>query len=129
MGTDDDAPLAAPKEAPPLVPSEDDTRVETTVETADALRNASERDATETEVRADGKQKQTKEVRADRDPTASQTFAGATPTSWIARLLTSRMSGDPTIRAVFFCALCAVEEKHFDFAERVLREHDFECGW
>ena len=127
--TDDDAPLAAPKEAPPLVPSEDDTRVETTVETADALRDASERDATETEVRADGKQKQTKEVRADRDPTASQTFAGATPTSWIARLLTSRMSGDPTIRAAFFCALCAVEEKHFDFAERVLREHDFECGW
>jgi hypothetical protein len=127
--TDDDAPLAAPKEAPPLVPSEDDTRVETTVETADALRDASERDATETEVRADGKQKQTKEVRADRDPTASQTFAGATPTSWIARLLTSRMSGDPTIRAAFFCALCAVEEKRFDFAERVLREHDFECGW
>ena len=125
--TDDDAPLAAPPAAPPLVPSEDDTRVETTVESADALRNASERDATETEVRADGKQ--TKEVRADRDPTASQTFAGATPTSWIARLLTSRMSGDPTIRAVFFCALCAVEEKHFDFAERVLREHDFECGW
>jgi hypothetical protein len=128
--TDDDAPLAAPKEAPPLVPSEDDTRVETTVETADALRDASERDATETfPVRADGKQKQTKEVRADRDPTASQTFAGATPTSWIARLLTSRMSGDPTIRAAFFCALCAVEEKRFDFAERVLREHDFECGW
>lgn len=124
--TDDDAPLAAPKEAPPLVPSEDDTRVETTVETADAL-PVSERDnATETKS-LDQKQKQ--ETRTDRDPTASQTFAGATPTSWIARLLTSRMSGDPTIRAVFFCALCAVEEKHFDFAERVLREHDFECGW
>ena len=119
-------PVAAPKEAPPLVPSEDDTRVETTVETADAL-PVSERDnATETKS-LDQKQKQ--ETRTDRDPKASQTFAGATPTSWIARLLTSRMSGDPTIRAVFFCALCAVEEKHFDFAERVLREHDFECGW
>ena len=39
------------------------------------------------------------------------------------------MSGDPTIRAAFLCALCAVEEKRLDFAERLLTEHDFECGW
>ena len=123
--TDDDAPPAAPSAAPPLVPSEDDTRVETTVETANAL-PASERNKT---VTKNADQKQKEENRADRDPTASQTFAGATPTSWIARLLTSRMSADPTIRAAFFCALCAVEEKHFDFAERLLLEHDFECGW
>ena len=60
---------------------------------------------------------------------ASQVFSGATPTSWIIRLLVSRMSGDPTIRAVFFNSLCAMEEKHFDFAARVLQEHDFSCGW
>jgi len=59
----------------------------------------------------------------------SAVFAGATPTSWILRLLVSRMSNDPTIRAVFFNSLCAMEEKHFDFAHRILTEHDFTCGW
>ena len=58
----------------------------------------------------------------------SAVFAGATPTSWILRLLVSRMSNDPTIRAVFLNSLCAMEEKHFDFAHRILTEHDFTCG-
>ena len=117
-------PPAAP--APPFslpgVVSEDNTRVETaeTVETADVRgsRPAAGADADEDEDRD-----------RDRDPTSSQTFAGATPTSWVARLLVSRMSADPTIRAVFLGALCAMEEKHHDFAERLLTEHDFECGW
>ena len=108
------APLPAARAAPASrkqVLSEDDTRVETTVETADAPINPRRRSATRA------------------DPSASLTFAGATPTSWIARLLTSRMSGDPTIRTALLCALCAVEEKRLDFAERLLTEHDFECGW
>ena len=108
------APAKSPARAAPAsrkqVLSEDDTRVETTVETADAP-NPRHQSA------------------ARADPSASLTFAGATPTSWIARLLTSRMSGDPTIRAALLCALCAVEEKRLDFAERLLTEHDFECGW
>ena len=103
-------PRAAPASRKQVL-SEDDTRVETTVENADVP----------------NPRHQNPRHRAD--PSASLTFAGATPTSWIARLLTSRMSGDPTIRAAFLCALCAVEEKRLDFAERLLTEHDFECGW
>jgi len=101
----------SPAKSRKQVLSEDDTRVETTVETADVPINPRHQSA------------------ARADPSASLTFAGATPTSWIARLLTSRMSGDPTIRAALLCALCAVEEKRLDFAERLLTEHDFECGW
>ena len=102
-------PRAAPASRKQVL-SEDDTRVETTVENAD-VRNHRHQNP-----------------RHRADPSASPP-AGTTPTSWIARLLTSRMSGDPTIRAAFLCALCAVEEKRLDFAERLLTEHDFECGW
>jgi hypothetical protein len=60
------------------------------------------------------------------EPPISDVFVGGRPTSWILRLLASHMTRDTLTRQRFAVCLAALEEKNYDFAERVV--HDLSEG-